>query len=83
MRFRNPVRALAFTALLLAQAFAADTKDAVAIRKLLADASDVGLPAGAVAPELKLKDQTGGARDFPSLTGPHGLVLVFFRSADW
>lgn len=72
-----------FAALLIAHAsFAAVTKDAVAIRKLLSDA-DVGLPVGAVAPEFKLKDQTGGERDFASLTGPHGLVLVFFRSADW
>jgi hypothetical protein len=73
-----------FAALLLAHAsLAADTKDAAAIRQLLSDASDVGLPVPAAAPEFKLKDQTGRERDFASLAGPHGLVLVFFRSADW
>ena len=72
-----------FAALLIAHAsLAAVTKDAVAIRKLLSDA-DVGLPVGAAAPEFKLKDQTGRERDFASLTGSNGLVLVFFRSADW
>jgi hypothetical protein len=73
-----------FAALLMAHAsLAAVTKDSLAIRQLLSDASDVGLPVGAVAPEFKLKDQSGRERDFASLTGPHGLVLVFFRSADW
>ena len=58
-------------------------QDAAAIRKLLADASGVGLPIGAAAPAFKLKDQDGRERDLGSLTGPRGLVLVFFRSADW
>jgi hypothetical protein len=74
-----------FAALLIAHASLAadDTNDAVAVRKLLSDASNVGLAVGAAAPEFKLKDQSGRERDFASLTGPQGLVLVFFRSADW
>ena len=78
-------RSLALLALVLAQvSFGAETKtDAAAVRKLLADASAIGLPMGASAPEIRLKDQNGRERDRASLTGPNGLVLVFFRSADW
>jgi hypothetical protein len=57
--------------------------DQAAVHKLLADASGIGLAAGAAAPEFKLKDQNGRERDRASLTGPNGLALVFFRSADW
>ena len=32
---------------------------------------------------VEAPDQEGRQRDFQSLTGPNGLVLVFFRSADW
>jgi hypothetical protein len=64
--------------------FAADTQgDAEAVRKLLADAADIGLPAGALAPPFTLTDQAGRRQDLASLTGPKGLVVVFFRSADW
>jgi cytochrome oxidase Cu insertion factor (SCO1/SenC/PrrC family) len=38
---------------------------------------------GEVLPAFALKDQDGRERDFASLQGPNGLVLVFFRSADW
>jgi hypothetical protein len=78
-------RALVFLALLLAPIlFAAETPaDSAAVRKLLADASDIGLPMGAAAPEIRLKDQNGQERNRASLAGPNGLVLVFFRSADW
>jgi hypothetical protein len=34
-------------------------------------------------PEFALPDQTGRVRSFADLTGPHGLLLVFHRSADW
>ena len=32
---------------------------------------------------FEAKDQNGVVRNFESLKGPNGLVLVFFRSADW
>jgi len=85
VRFRSPVRALAIAALLIVRSSsAAETQaDAAALRKLLADASAVGLPVGTAAPDFKLRDQSGRERDLASLTGPKGLVLVFFRSADW
>ena len=34
-------------------------------------------------PPFSLRDQDGRERDFTSLVGPQGLLLVFFRSADW
>ena len=34
-------------------------------------------------PMLEVVDQDGRLRTFESLRGPGGLVLLFFRSADW
>jgi hypothetical protein len=34
-------------------------------------------------PAFEALDQDGRSRGFESLRGPQGLVLVFFRSADW
>jgi len=45
--------------------------------------AELGPQAGERLPEFSLRDQRGVQRDFPSLAGPKGLVLVFFRSADW
>jgi thiol-disulfide isomerase/thioredoxin len=42
-----------------------------------------GLQPGAKAPSFTLQDQTGKTQNLSSLTGPKGLVLLFFRSADW
>jgi len=49
----------------------------------LHDATQIGPPAGAIAPGFSLPDQSGQRRTLESLMQPHGLVLVFFRSADW
>jgi len=38
---------------------------------------------GARAPEFALPDQSGRARTLADLIGPGGLLLVFYRSADW
>ena len=38
---------------------------------------------GARVPEFELPDQGGQSRNLHSLSGPKGLMLVFFRSADW
>ena len=38
---------------------------------------------GSSIPEFSATDQTGRARTLSDLTGPKGLMLVFFRSADW
>jgi len=47
------------------------------------DASTLGPAVGQALPPFEAKDQHGQPRDFASLKGPNGLVLVFFRSADW
>ena len=49
----------------------------------LHDATQIGPAAGAIAAEFSLPDQFGHRRSLESLMGPQGLVLVFFRSADW
>ncbi len=47
------------------------------------DPSTLGPAVGQPLPAFEAKDQHGQPRDFTSLKGPNGLVLVFFRSADW
>ena len=44
------------------------------------DGPAVGTSVGAL---IAAKDQTGAARDFPSLRGKKGLILLFSRSFDW
>jgi peroxiredoxin len=42
--------------------------------------NEPGIPlVGATIPSLNLADQTGTQRDFGSITGPEGLVLIFYR----
>jgi peroxiredoxin len=49
-----------------------------------AAAEDLGPPVGTQAPDIgTLPDQTGTPRALPDLMGKNGLVLMFFRSADW
>ena len=43
----------------------------------------IGLQPGVKAPEISLSDQTGKPQNLGTLTGPNGLLLLFFRSADW
>ena len=45
--------------------------------------ADLGPAVGRPLPAFEVRDQDGRSRDFASLTGPKGLVLVVFRSADW
>lgn len=47
------------------------------------DPQELGPKVGETLPAFEAKDQDGRARTFESLKGPNGLVLVFFRSADW
>ncbi len=44
---------------------------------------DIGPAVGEAVPRLEARDQTGRLRTFEDLKGPNGLVLLFFRSADW
>ena len=51
---------------------------------LAASAEDLGPPIGAKVPDIGTPpDQTGKPRTLTSLMGDKGLVLFFFRSADW
>jgi hypothetical protein len=47
------------------------------------DVQALGPQVGARVPEFSLIDQKGQSRTLASLMGPKGLMLVFFRSADW
>jgi hypothetical protein len=42
-----------------------------------------GPAVGARIPDFSAEDQNGRRQTFDSLKGPHGLVLLFVRSADW
>ncbi len=42
-----------------------------------------GVPVGKTAPTFRAKDQFGKEQTLSSLMGSNGLVLLFFRSADW
>jgi hypothetical protein len=42
-----------------------------------------GPAVGVKVPGFQLSDQTGESRSLEGLMGPKGLMLVFFRSADW
>ena len=62
-------------------AFAALISIALAVP---ASAEDLGPPVAAKAPDIGTRlDQTGKPRSFADLMGRNGLVLMFFRSADW
>jgi hypothetical protein len=47
------------------------------------DPTRVGPKVGARLPDFSLPDQHGTRHTFTSLAGREGLMLVFFRSADW
>ena len=44
---------------------------------------DLGPSVGQPLIAFEAKDQNGVLRTLDSLKGPNGLVMVFFRSADW
>ena len=44
---------------------------------------DPGPELGASIPAFAAPDQEGRVRRFADLAGPNGLVLLFYRSADW
>jgi cytochrome oxidase Cu insertion factor (SCO1/SenC/PrrC family) len=49
----------------------------------LAVSPSVGMEIGQPAPAFALSDQFGHEQSNQTLKGPKGLVLLFFRSADW
>ena len=49
----------------------------------LGSAFAAGPEVGEKVPTFEAIDQSGDARNFDSLAGERGLLLLFFRSADW
>lgn len=47
------------------------------------DVSRLGPQVGERVPGFNLKDQSGKMWTLPSVMGPKGAMLVFFRSVDW
>jgi cytochrome oxidase Cu insertion factor (SCO1/SenC/PrrC family) len=47
------------------------------------DVATLGPQVGGRAPDFNLIDQNGKSWTLPSIMGPKGAMLVFFRSADW
>jgi hypothetical protein len=50
---------------------------------LSAQPANPGPALGAAAPDFSARDQNGRAWTRAQLNGPRGLLLVFYRSADW
>ncbi len=38
---------------------------------------------GSIIPKFLLADQYGKMREFASITGPKGALILFYRSANW
>ena len=47
------------------------------------DVARIGPAVGTTLPDFSLRDQRGVTHSLPSLLGPKGAIIVFFRSADW
>ena len=45
--------------------------------------TSIGLPVKEKAPSFSAVDQFGREQNLDTLKGPHGTILLFFRSADW
>ncbi len=76
---RSPVIATLLAFALFAVTFVPDVRAAGAVDERL-DGPAVGARVGEL---VVATDQTGTARDFRSLRGKKGLILLFSRSFDW
>lgn len=47
------------------------------------DVASLGPQIGERVPDFSLPDQNGQIHGLDSIMGPNGVMLVFFRSADW
>ena len=50
---------------------------------IVPDVQTLGPHVGDRVPDFTLVDQNGRSRTLMALIGPMGVMLVFFRSADW
>ena len=78
MDMRIQVKITMLTALLLgfSTLVTAQTREAVEVASL-------GPQVGERVPDFSLPDQSGQVHSLDSITGPNGVMLVFYRSADW
>jgi hypothetical protein len=81
-RTRNRMSALA-AAVLCALLHPSPRAQPGAQQSPLPDIQKLGPQVGTRVPDFTLLDQTGESRTLKSLMGSRGLMLVFFRSADW
>ena len=59
------------------------TQDWLAFGEAQNDQLQTGPAIGEKVPDFALTDQHGQTKSLKDLMGPHGLLLVFSRSADW
>jgi peroxiredoxin len=78
----SPVTRTRVLVLLLTVGLLAATPQAGAAQDAI-DVDALGPQPGDAVPAFTLLDQGGTLRSLESLMGPEGLMLVFFRSADW
>jgi cytochrome oxidase Cu insertion factor (SCO1/SenC/PrrC family) len=69
--------------ILLLRLYAYAAMQQAAPQPTLPDVQKRGPQVGTRVPDFTLLDQRGQSRTLASLMGPKGLILVFFRSADW
>lgn len=76
MKIQIRVTVLAALLLGFSTLAAAQTREAVEVASL-------GPQVGERVPGFSLPDQNGQIHDLDSIMGSNGVMLVFFRSADW
>jgi hypothetical protein len=67
----------------LSSLVAQPTAQQSAAQPTLPDVQKLGPQVGTRVPDFALLDQMRQSRTLASLMGPNGMMLVFFRSADW
>ena len=80
-RFLNSLAAWALSFLVLTPLTLAQTPPAEAWRE--APPTSTGVAVGKPIPAFSIPDQNGQPRDFKSIVGPNGAMIVFQRSVDW
>ncbi len=75
---RIQIRTIMLTTLLLGFSTLAAAQSREAI-----DVASLGPQIGERVPDFNLPDQSGQVHSLDSIMGPNGVMLVFYRSADW
>ncbi len=76
MRIQIRITMLAALLLGFSTLAAAQPREAVEVASL-------GPQVGERVPDFSLPDQSGQVHSLDSIMGPNGVMLVFYRSADW